>query len=161
LGGSIIDNDLLYGVLGQDTYDLDIQPIFFLSTRSGLIRAFGFEVPRASIREAVVESYATLMEVEDVTVEGNPAGANLFGNVSLTPRPMSTVTIDNSDGFITELDEKELLMGAPAGLYWDIAHQVLMPELVGVVAAVVLDGTRATITYGHASRRTNAPSVSD
>lgn len=161
LGGSVADLDMLYGVLGATDAQQDIQPIFTLATRSGLIRAFGFEVPRQGILDVVAEAYATLIEVEDCIIEANPAGPNLFGSVALTTRPMSTVTLDNSDGYWTALDERELLIGAPAGLLWDVAHQVLVPELVGVVSAVVIDGPRATLTFGHAARKTNAPNITD
>jgi hypothetical protein len=161
IGASIADLDMLYGLVGHEEALEDILPIFLLGTRLGQMRAYGMEIPRPAIRDQCVESFATLLDVDDMTVEANPAGTNLFGFVGLTTRPVATVTIDNSDGHVTELDARELLLGCPAGLHWDIGHQAFVRELVGVVSAVVLDGTRAQITFGMSARRTRAPNITD
>jgi hypothetical protein len=159
-GGSVADLDLLYGVLGRDPQAQDIQPIFILGTRTGIYRAYGLEVPRQGILDTVVEGFATLIEVGDSVVEGNPAGPNLFSPISLTTRPTMTVVLNNSDGSITDLSERELLMGCPAGLLWDVNHTVIVPELVGTVSAVD-DGIEATITFGMSARPPRAPNITD
>lgn len=160
VGGSVADLDLLYGVLGSDPQAQDIQPIFVLGTRAGIYRAFGIERPREGILDAVVEGFPTLIDVSDSVVEGNAAGPNLFSPISLTTLPTITVTINNSDGMITDLNERELLMGCAAGLLWDVNHAVIVPELVGTVSAVD-DGVEATITFGMSARRSRSPNITD
>jgi hypothetical protein len=157
-GSSVGDLDLLYGVLGADPAHQDVQPIFAIALRAGISWVWAFERPREAILAIVVE-YGRLLDIEDVTVEANPSGPNLFGSVALTTRPLTSVVVDDSDGRFTALSERELLLGAPAGLWWDVAHQVLVPELVGVIQAVASDGVRATITFGHTQRQRNAPST--
>jgi hypothetical protein len=161
LGGSVADLDLLYGILNREDAIEDIQPIFFLTTRAGTMRAYGLEVPRQAILDEVVEASATLMEVDDVSVEGNPAGTNLFGFVGLTTRPMTTVTLNNSDGALSDLDDRELLMGCPAALFWDVGHAILVPELIGTVNGINDEGPLTRITFGMSARRTRAPNVTD
>lgn len=163
LGGSVVDLDVLYGILGANDAAHDWKPLFAIATRAGILHLFVTEQPRQAILDLVAEAHVTLMpdSIEDFVVEGNPAGTNLFGSVQFTTRPTSSVVIDNSDGQMTQMDERELLMGCPAGLWWDINHQVLLPELVGVLSGIQLEGTRAVVTWGHASRRSLAPNISD
>ena len=160
LGGSIADLDLLYGVLGKEGQE-DIQPIFCLGSRANLLRCFGYEIPRQAIQDACIESYATLLGMEDIIIEANPAGSNLFGFVGLTTRPMSTVRLDNTDGYWSLLAATELLLNSPAGAFVDVAHSVVVPLLTGTVSAYRFEGSVAVLTYGFQARRKSAPSVSD
>src|SRR5215471_4383535 len=66
LGGSVIDLDLLAGLVSGDPAGEDIQPIFAFASRGGMIRSFGKELPRQAIQDACVESFATLLSVEDI-----------------------------------------------------------------------------------------------
>src|SRR5262245_23223606 len=61
LGGSVIDLDLLYGLLNAPERQLDIQPIFAIATRAGVIRAWGYEVPRQGVRDVCLETFSTLL----------------------------------------------------------------------------------------------------
>lgn len=153
LGGSVVDLDLLYGLLGHQSAMEDIQPIFALGLRATSIRAFGYEIPRQAILDAVIEAYATLLEVEDITIEGNPAGDNLFGYVGLTTRPISSVRLSNVDRFWNRLVERELILNAPAGLFADISHQVVLPALTGTITGYVFEGSSILLSYGFAGRR--------
>ena len=159
LGGSVVDLDLLYGVLGHQADLDDVQPIFALGTRSGMIRTYGYEIPRAAIQAAVQECYATLLDIEDVVIESNPAGSNLFGSVASTTRPISSVTIANTDGVFHQLMLRELLLNAPAGLFIDIAHTTVAPVLTGTVTSIRFDGPNVVITYGFQSRNKAAPRI--
>ena len=152
LGGSVIDLDLLYGIVGHEAELADIQPIFAVATREGLIRAYGEEIPRQAIQDACIETFATLLEIEDIIIEGNPLGDNLFGSMGLTTRPMSSVTLDNSDGEWNRLVLRELMLYAPAGLFIDIGGTVVAPLMTGTISSIRFEGAQVIITYGFATR---------
>ena len=160
LGGSVADLDLLYGVLGHEADLDDIQPIWGLLSVGGGIRAFGHEIPRQAILDIVIEAQATLLDVEDIVIEANPAGDNLFGYVGLTTRPMSSVRLDNSDGYWTTLVLLELILNSPAGLFVDVAHAVTVPLLTGTITGYEFDGSEVVVTYGFEVRRKLSPSYS-
>jgi hypothetical protein len=163
LGGSVADFDLLYGIVGREDAEQDVQPLFGLMSRTGLIRVFGREVPRQGILDApgVIEAYATLKRVEPIVIEANPAGPNLFGSVALTTRPISSVTIDNSDGYWDLLTLRELILGAPAGLFYDIGHEVIMPVLVGTISAYEISAGEIVLSYGMVAKRRVSPQLAD
>src|SRR5262245_36113145 len=60
LGGSVVDLDLLYGLLADADDNRDIKPIFVLATRTNFLRAYGMELPREEIRASCIESFSTL-----------------------------------------------------------------------------------------------------
>jgi hypothetical protein len=153
LGGSVADLDLLYGVLGKEAWKEDIQPFFTVMLRDGEIRLFGYELPRAGILDATFHAAATLMRCDRVRIEGNPAGDNLFGYVGLTTRPISRVQLRDPSGEWMRLIDLELVLNAPAGLYVDIAHSVVMPVLTGTITGYRLDGSTVELDYGMSTRR--------
>lgn len=149
LGGSVSDLDLLYGVIGSEGIR-DIRPFFVLGARNGFLRYFGTELPRAALEAAMIEVHTTLMPdgLEDIVIEANPAGDNLFGFVAMTTRPLSSVRLNNSDGYWHAFITRELLLHSPAGLYVDLNQQVALPILVGTIADYDFDGDAIVLTYG-------------
>ena len=159
LGGSVIDLDLLYGLIGAEERQEDIQPIFALGTREGMIRAFGKEMLREGIQALCVETFATLERIEDIVIEGSPLGPNLFGSVGLTTLPTFSVTLDNSDGVLSQLILRELMMYAPAGIFADVAHTVVSPVITGTVTDIEFESSKVIITGGMSARVTGARSL--